>query len=54
MGKIFVMDNSKLAQNNFCVFIYTIKCGPGNSAKSFDELGENTEEDKCCRAHVSL
>uniref|UniRef100_A0A336LVU0 phospholipase A2 n=1 Tax=Culicoides sonorensis TaxID=179676 RepID=A0A336LVU0_CULSO len=26
-------------------------CGPGNSAKNYDDLGENIAEDKCCRAH---
>uniref|UniRef100_A0A336MZ82 phospholipase A2 n=1 Tax=Culicoides sonorensis TaxID=179676 RepID=A0A336MZ82_CULSO len=26
-------------------------CGPGNSAKNYDDLGENVAEDKCCRAH---
>lgn len=34
-------------------FIYpgTKWCGPGNIAKSWDDLGPNTDEDKCCRAH---
>lgn len=31
--------------------IYTKWCGPGNDAKHFDDLGENTEIDRCCRSH---
>lgn len=34
-------------------FIYpgTKWCGPGNAAKSHDDLGVYEAEDKCCRAH---
>lgn len=27
------------------------RCGPGNTAKSYDDLGSDAEVDKCCRFH---
>lgn len=26
-------------------------CGPGSTAEDYDDLGQRSEEDKCCRAH---
>lgn len=39
---------------NISIFIYIIGtkwCGPGNTAQSYNDLGDHRDVDKCCRNH---
>ncbi|XP_054154049.1 phospholipase A2 large subunit-like [Oppia nitens] len=54
LWNFFRKASLNFVRNNFnldMTFPNTKWCGPGNTARSYHDLGEDRETDKCCREH---